>query len=510
MPETSIFNTLPRLVVVELVDYLGAGIDFDASTLSVRNPQGALIPEEKLEHDEANYQLTWSTLFTAPRDGSADGEYTITATFIDFTGRRFEQTFPIVLDTLFPTVKEVQVATGSQAPHIEDRTVYSAEPIVEVTVVFDEAANDVDFEATAISLVKSDETPIPITTVNDGQTVLKISSESLTEEGEYVLSITPRDRVGNEGGVIYRKFVYDTEPPHITAPTPLIFNQQPVTYIGNALRQFQLAFTVEDVGAADLYLEDQTIEVLDASGAKIPIGLTYDEFTNQLYFALPDSLPRDGSADGAYTVKISLVDKAGNRSDSEYTVIYDSKAPEVASAVLNTDPQVMLIPNRIAKIAEPINSITLQFEEATRINFANTQVTLMGPESTDASGESVTTSIPLTLEDDGVSQVTLSFLDVEQVGTYTLSVTPQDVAGNAAAGAVEYKFILDMPLPQVSSVVVGDAAADFPIELIPNRIAEILEPVNRITLQFEGSTQIDFANTEITLTGPDPSGATDS
>ena len=36
-----------------------------------------------------------------------------------------------------------------------------------------------------------------------------------------------------------------------------------------------------------------------------------------------------------------------------------------------------------------------------------------------------------------------------------------------------------------------------------------MEPVNSITLQFEGSTQIDFANTEITLMGPDPSGATD-
>ena len=64
--------------------------------LSVRNPQGALVPEEKLEHDETSRQLTWSTLFTAPRDGSADGEYTITATFIDFTERRFTQDFTFV------------------------------------------------------------------------------------------------------------------------------------------------------------------------------------------------------------------------------------------------------------------------------------------------------------------------------------------------------------------------------------------------------------------------------
>ena len=311
---------------------------------------------------------------------------------------------------------------------------------------------------------------------------------------------------GNEGAVIYRKFIYDTEEPRImgaTPETPLVFNQQPVTYIGSALRQFQFVLTVEDVGPAGLYLEAQTVEVLDASGANIPIALTYEELMNHLYLALPASFPRDGSVDGEYTVKISLVDKAGNRSDSEYTVVYDSKAPQVTSVVVNADPLVGLLPNRIAKIVEPINSITLQFEEATQIDFANTQITLVGPESSDISGESMMPSIPLTLEDDGVSQVTLSFLDLEQVGTYTLSVTPQDVAGNAAAGAVDYRFVLDMPLPRVSAVVIGGTETDPLVVLVPNRIAEIGESINSITLQFEEATQIDFANTKITLMGPE-------
>ena len=287
---------------------------------------------------------------------------------------------------------------------------------------------------------------------------MTVSSEALTQDGEYVLTITPRDRVGNEGGIIYRKFVYDTEEPRITTSTPttpLVFNQQPVTYIGRALSQFQFPFIVEDVGPAGLYLEEQTVEVLDASGANIPIALTRDELTSQVFLALPASFPRDGSVDGEYTAKISLVDKAGNRSDSEYTIVYDSKAPQLGSVVVNTDPSIELVPNRIAEIVESISSITLQFEEETYINFANTQITLMGPESTNADGESTTPSIPLTLEDDGVSQVTLSFLDLEQIGSYILSVTPQDVAGNAAAGPTDYRFILEIPLPRVSSVVIG-------------------------------------------------------
>ena len=464
-PETSVVNGLPT-VVVELVDYVGAGIDFDASTLTVRNAQGILVPQEELEHTVGGVSnpdsLTWTAEVPVARDGSADGEYIVTATFVDFTGRRFTQGFPLVLDTLFPTVKEVQVATGSQTPLIEDRTVYIAEPIVQVTVVFDETSNDVDFEATLISLVGPGETnvSIPITTVNDGQTVLTVSSDALTEDGEYVLTITPRDRAGNEGGLIYRKFVYDTEAPHITVPTPLIFNQQPVTYIGSALRQFQFAFTVVDVGPSDLYLEEQTLEVMDASGAGIPVAVTRDELTSQIFLSLPASFPRDGSVDGEYTAKISLVDKAGNRSDAEYTIVYDSKAPQLGSVMVNTDTPIELVPNRIAEIVESINSITVQFEEATYINFANTQITLMGPESFDEGGVSTTPSIPLTLEDDGVSQVTLSFLDLEQIGSYTLSITPQDVAGNAAAGAVAYRFILDIPLPRVDSVVIGGIETD--------------------------------------------------
>ena len=698
MPGTTTVNSLPT-IVVELIDYVGAGIDFDASTVTVRNAQGVLISEEKLEYDEVNNLLTWTTEASVAPDGSQDGEYTITATFVDFTGKSFTRQFMFVLDTQVPEIESVHVAVESQPELSLDTITTLTESFSQIIVTFENTledseqslpapSNDIDFANTVIELTRpgSDESipsnvsvysptqlairfveliedgsytlsitpqdiagntargavryaflldtespritaaspltlsepvsyigedfrqfvftiedvgpadlffqeqtvalldasgntvptaltyneltsqlyltivspfvqdgssdgeytvkislvdkagnrldsehtvvydskvpqlssvvlnteppivlepqvikmisetvssitlqfeeatridftntvveltrlgpeepmgpsgpiPIPSNISVDSFTQLTIRFVELMEDGSYTLSVTPRDVAGNTArGAIRYAFLLDTESPRITAPTPLVFNQQPVTYIGSALRQFQFAFTVEDVGPAGLYLEEQTIEVLDASGANIPVAVTYDELMNQLYLALPASLPRDGSADGEYTVKISLVDKAGNRSDSEYTVVYDSKAPQLTSAVVNTDPPIELVPNRIAEIAESINSITLQFEEATRIDFANTQVTLMGPELSSASDESTTPSIPLTLEDDGVSQMTLSFLDLEQIGSYTLSVTPRDIAGNAAAGAVDYRFTLEIPLPRVSSVVIG-------------------------------------------------------
>ena len=691
LPETTTVSSLPT-VAVELVDYVGAGIDFDASMVAVSNPEGAPVSQEKIERDETNNTLTWMTEAAIPPDGSADGEYTIIATFVDFTGKSFTQQFSFVLDTQVPEVESVHVAidaqpelsvetittltesfsqiivtfedtpgdaeqdsqgpsndvdfantlvelTGPEGPISSNVSAYSStqlairfveliedgsytlsitpqdsagntargalryaflidtespritasspitlsEPISyirgdfrqfvftiedvgpadlffeeqtvalldaagntvptalthdaltnqlyltivspfaqdgssdgeysvkislvdkagnrsdsEHTVVYDskvpqvssvvlntepstvlepqliqmitetvssitlqfEEATRVDFTNTLVELTGS-AGAIPSNISVDNPTQLTMRFVELIEDGSYTLAITPQDIAGNAAqGAVRYAFMIDTEAPQITAPTPLIFNQSPVMYIGSALRQFQFAFTVEDVGPADLYLEEQTLEVVNASGVDIPIAVTYDELTSQIYLALPASFPRDGSVDGEYTVKVSLVDKAGNRSDSEYTIIYDSKAPQVASVVVNTDPLIELVPNRTAEIVEPVNSITVQFEEATRINFANTQITLMGPESSDASGTSTTPSIPLTLEDDGVSQITASFLDLEQVGLYTLSVTPQDVAGNAAAGAVDYKFIVDIPLPRVSTVVIGGIETD--------------------------------------------------
>ena len=170
--------------------------------------------------------------------------------------------------------------------------------------------------------------------------------------------------------------------------------------------------------------------------------------TNQLYLTLSSPFAQDGSVDGEYTVELGIVDKAGNRLDLAHIFIYDSQVPNLSSVMVNTDPPVELVPNRIAEILESISSITLKFEEATRIDFTNTQITLMGPDpsgATDDSGVPIESEFPLTLQDDGASQVTVNFLKLEQIGSYTLSITPRDVAGNAASGPVAYRFFLDIP-----------------------------------------------------------------
>ena len=568
IPETTTVNSLAT-ITAEITDYIGAGIDFDASTLTVRDSQGVLIPQEDLEHDDVSNLLIWTAEAPVARDGSADGGYTVTATFVDFTGQSFTQEFPIVLDTQFPAIKSVQIAAESPTQLAEDRTTDIADSVDRIVVAFDEATNDIDFGVTLISLAGPDGTDIPINRVDDGQAVLTLNFQTLTQRGEYTLSITPQDLAGNQstapfvyrfridvalpavssvlidgkvgtlvyvngaaanivatfvdlsgvgvalgdggstitvanansipapgittsngtnqltwtpivlptdgsadgrytvtitpvdnagrqGDVVYRQFVYDTQEPRITAATPLTLNA-PVSYISGGLSQF--TFTVADVIPAegegvepsDILWESQTIELLDAAGNTVPTALTYDELASQLYLTLSAPFAQDGSVDGEYTVKLGVVDKAGNLLDAEYTFIYDSQVPRPSLVMVNTDPLVELVPGGIVDISETISSITLQFEEAARVDFTNIQITLTGPDAE---------AIPLTLEDNGTTGLTASFLSLRQVGIYTLSVTAQDVAGNVAPGAVNYRFALDLTLPSVSSVMIGGKSGD--------------------------------------------------
>ena len=597
MPETSTVNDFTT-IVAELINYIGAGIDVDASTLTVTDAQGVPVPQAEVAPDEANNLLTWRPEAVVARDGSADGEYTITATFIDFIGQRFTQAFPIVLDTQFPAIKSVQVATETQTPLSVDSITDIAEIFTQITVAFDEAANDISFDGTTVSLAGPDGADIPLNRLDDGQNVLTLNFQTLAQGGEYVLSITPQDLAGNQstvpfvyrfridvplptvssvviggksgalvyvnsttasivatfadlsgvgialaegsstivvtnadgltapgvttssgtnqltwtpialptdgsadgrytvavtpvdkagrrGDVVYRQFIYDTESPQITSASPLTLSA-PVSYVSGDVSQF--VFTVEDVGPADFALESQAIALRNATGSVVPATVTHSQdraeasAASTLYLTLSSPFAQDGSADGEYTVLLDLVDKAGNRLDSEHTFIYDSQVPRISSVMVNTEPAVALVPGEIADISEAISRITLAFEDATRVDFANTVMTLMGPDDA---------AIPLQKAYNGKSTLTASFPALRQVGMYTLSVTAQDVAGNVASGAVRYQFALNIALPSVSAVRIGDTASITPA--LQGQIQYVNARNVRISAEF--STPQSGANT---------------
>ena len=596
-PQTGTVNDLTD-ITVELVGYIGTGINLDASTITVRNAQGQIIPQAEVVSDPTNNSLTWSTEATIPKNGSADGRYSISTSFRDYSGVSFTQTFYLSLDTQFPAINSVQVGTDAQDQLALESITDVTDSFSTLNIEFDET--DVDFENTVVSLTGPDGNEIAIRRINDGAGLLTLNFQSLASLGTYTLTVTPIDNIGNVsdspftyrfnldiavpvvtsvliggkiGGLVYvknsateilatladttgigiavgnnasrisvttetglpvpgittindenqltwrpavlpsdgsadgrytvavtpvdkagrtgdvafRAFIYDSQPPLITNASPITLHQ-PTSYVGDSLGQFQ--FTVEDVGPALLDLDDQTVSLTKNSGDVVPGHLTHDN-NNQLFFTLSTPLPTDGSADGEYTLAVDLVDRAGNPYQVSHNVVYDSQVPQLSSVTLNTETPTNLTPYQVVDLSESISKITLSFTEMSRVDFTNTIITLMGPEGS---------FTPITLENNGIDEITANFVALTQGGLYTLSVIPQDIAGNVAQGAVQYPFRLKLEVPALTAVRANSVSSSY--ALTSYEIADIPDVINSIILEFTDPTRVDFENTDVTLTAP--------
>ena len=307
-------------------------------------------------------------------------------------------------------------------------------------------------------------------------------------DGRYTVSIIPVDKAGRSGAVVNRHFIYDTQEPRITDATPVTLHQ-PVSYVGEGLTQFQ--FTVEDVGPALLDLDMQSISLENENGERVN-GVITNDGTNQLYYTFNTPLPTDGSADGAYILNVNLIDKAGNRKNVQHKIIYDSLSPKIASVSLDTETTLNLIPYEVTELSENINKLTVSFDELTRVDFANTMVTLTGPE------DSV---IALTLANNGKDELTVSFLSLTQNGLYTLTITPQDITGNVAQGAISYLFRLKFSVPGLSAVKANTVESS--MELTAYQTTVITDSINSFTFEFADAMRVDYTNTQVTLSGSD-------
>ena len=713
------------LVAVELVDYIGVGIDFDASSLIVKAPDGAVIPRNiaPAPPDKENRRLLWSTESVLPDDGSADGEYTITATFVDFNGRRWTEDFTFNVDTQFPKITTVQAltetptdmgaeripvvaeafsritvvaeadidigntavvltgpgetdiainvtaATGTGAATVNinfskllasgDYTLsitpqdyvgnVSARPFVYrfrldvdtqlpaitsvvalttplteidteripviaegfsgITVTFEETAGgaptplDIDISNTAVSLTGPDDADIAINVTHDGN-ILTLNFSRLTASGNYSLSVTPQDYAGNvsprpfvypfrldfalptvssvviggkigtvvyvnsgatsivatfadstetglvfgnegsrisvtnadgtqipgvttvqgtnqlvwqpigqptdgtadgrytvtvtpvdkagrQGEVARRQFIYDTQPPQLTAASPVSLTAS-VTYVtAGFASDTEFSFTVADVGPAGVEMSEQTAQLLGADGTALSAVVTRNQ-TDRLFLTLTEPLAMDGSADGSYAVTVSLVDRAGNATQADYAVVYDTQVPAVSSVTLNTAEPTVLVATQTTVISVlGFSELEIGFEEATtRVDFANTALTLTGPDDA---------ALSLTLVPDGDATLLARFVAPQALGVYTLSITPQDIAGNVARGAVNYRFRLDVELPRVTSVVIdgkvgGVAYINGVNGAAPRIVATLADPSGAGLALGEGGSTITVAN----------------
>ena len=417
-------------------------VDFDNTSVTLSEQDGTPIPFTLESNNIDELTINFVSL-------TQGGRYTFSVSPVDIAGNAVQGAVQYPFRLVFDLPRVSTVSLGG----VSGDAVFLNGPDTEIIATFtDGSGAGLALSEGESSIIVTGPTgnTVPGETRANGDTQLIWHPLSLpadgSADGRYTVTITPMDNAGRTGIAVQRQFIYDTQTPRITDAMPTILSE-PVSYLSGSLHQF--TFTIEDVGPAGFDWEAQKIALVDVADRPILSALTRNELTQQLYLTLPAPFPGDGSADGRYSLNVSLIDKAGNRIDSQHIFVYDSVVPKISDVLVNTTPDPLsLVPHQVTELAESISSITVQFEETTRVDFEMTTVTL-----TNESDE----VIPLTLEHNGISQLTAHLVGLTQSGLYTFGVTAQDIAGNISQSAVQYPFRLQFILPTVGSVVIGES-----------------------------------------------------
>ena len=492
-PTATLSNVSEFLTRVEAtVSDVGTGVDFDRSLIQLLNAAGEVVPGTPYHDDEAT--IGWELATPLTREGNFDGLYSLRVSAVDKAGYVEERTFALRYDTQVPIIQTALVTQNDGTPvelsRVEVQLITS--PINQITVrLSDGEGSGMDVLRTTVSLVGPEGTPVGTNQSDNGVDTVYLSFNPLradgSDDGFYRVQVTPTDLAGNTlTSPVELPFFYGTRKPEVIATTPAEF--------ASVTQLTEVSATLQDHSGEGIDFDRATI-LLKAPDQSIILGhQTVDETQSSITWKLNQPLSRDGSVDGEYTIQLLLVDKARNSAEVEHTFIYDTLIPTVVSVMANTGPPTVIPSTGLTAIETSFNGLTIQLSDAngettpvSGIDLVGTGVQLLGPGKTPLS---------INTRDDGVDTIIVSFALLYQPGTYTLAITPRDMAGNVSSHAVEYEFGLELGYSTVSAVTIGGRMA--PVEFV-NRLDEIvatLEDVSAtgLNLTSDGST--------ITVTGP--------
>ena len=497
-PTATLSNVSEFLTRVEAtVSDIGTGIDFNRSLIQLLNAAGEVVPGTPYHDDEAT--IGWELETPLTREGNFDGLYSLRVSAVDKAGYVEEKTFALRYDTQVPTIQTALV-TKNDGTLIE---LFAAEaqlitsPINRITVGFsDGEGSGMDVLRTTVSLIGPEGTPVGTNQSDNGVDTVYLSFNSLradgSDDGFYRVQVTPTDLAGNTlTSPVEFPFFYGTRKPEVIATTPAEF--------ASVTQLTEVSATLQDHSGQGIDFNRATI-LLRAPDQSIILGhQTVDEAQSSITWELNQSLSRNGSADGEYTIQLLLVDKARNSAEVEHTFIYDTLIPTVVSVMANTGPPTVIPSTGLTAIEASFNGLTIQLSDVNSettpgsgVDLVGTGVQLLGPGKTPLS---------INTRDDGVDTIIVSFASLYQPGTYTLAITPRDMAGNVSSHAVEYEFGLELGYSTVSAVTIGGRMA--PVEFV-NRLDEVIA-----TLEDVSATGLNLTSDGSTITVTGPNGEVD-
>ena len=492
---SNVSDLLTRIEVT--LSDIGSGIDFDLSLVQLLNASGEVVPGFLNHDDEA--RIWWQLDAPLSRSGNADGLYTIEVITVDEAGNIDRGTFRIRYDTQVPTAGSI-VATqtdGTTIALLSGPTTLITFPIQQITVAFsDREGSGVDLSQTMVRLIDPSGAQVGANQSDNGTDTVFLSFNALradgSDDGLYRIQVTPTDLAGNTfTSPVEFQFFYGTRKPEIVSTTPAGFSF--------ATQFTVVSVTLQDHSGEGIDFGRSAIRLCDPAGNAIAGRQRADETTATMTWELDAPPSRDGQGDGEYLLQLTVFDKAGNLLDEVKPFVYDTLIPQIASVTASTDPLTPVPAEALAIINQSFTEISLQLSDAndettavSGVDLAGTTVRLLAPGGAE---------IGINTRDDGLDTITISFAQLRQLGTYTLEITPRDVAGNVSGHAIAHKFSLDFERPGVSSVEIGEATT--PVEFV-NQLDEIVA-----TLVDTSSAGLDLTVDGSTITVIGPNGEVD-
>ena len=477
VPSQSQISTLTT-IEAQLLDYVGPGISFSPvlqdgalrgeSTIQVTGPDGSIVLPKEITSDAEDARLIWTIDTPLPRDGSADGDYTVRVRYVDVTDTAFTEDFTITFDTQIPTVANTTPGAGDFVSQLN-----------QVVVKFDSDVSGVDLGASEVRLIQPDGSPILSNISNDGFDTITLQFNPLpadgTADGIYAIEVTSADRAGNIADAPFRfEFTYATQTPEIRLNSPSETHISTLTTIETQL----LGYTGTGINYAPV-LQDgdlrwtSIIQVTGPDGQVVPAEeITADAENARLTWAIDTVLPRNGSADGQYTVSVRYEDSAGSAFAEEFTLVFDTQIP----TVVNTTPSAG---DNISELSQVI----VKFEpDLSGVDLAASQVLLIRPDGTPVLSNT---------SNDGLDTIMLQFnplrTDGAADGNYAIEVTSVDGAGNISEAPFRFEFTFATQSPEIDTLVPPD-----------NAIVNSVEDITATLIDNSGSG-IDFSRSTIIL-----------
>ena len=450
-----------RRIEVELIE-TGSGIDFERSYVQLWRHTGderVVVPGAL---DDDGSLLWWQLDNGLARNGADDGAYTVEVKAVDIAGNVEEKEYRLLYDTQVPVIGSVNasVVAGDTLELDTGGTPTVVEvPIHQIHLVFtDGSGSGIDVSQIPVQLIQSNGIAVAATQQNDGIETVSLRFKPLrddgTDDGRYFIRVAPIDFSGNTyTSPLEFQFLYSTRKPEIVSTTPAEYTSV------NLLDS--VSAVLLDYSGEGIDFDRSTVGLYNDEGNLIDGRQHVDTESSIITWDLDQPLSRDGVDDGEYSIRLVVFDGAGSELKSSKTFLYDTQIPQIVSVSVGTIPPMSIPINALEVLNQSIAQVAVRLSDervlpdggqisASGIDFVGTMVRLIAPNNEQKG---------VTVSDDGEAQLIVSFTPLVQPGTYTLEITPRDLAGNASGHPIQYKFSLNLAKPRVDSVAIGEHMA---------------------------------------------------